>query len=164
MSTLLNSSSQDKTIVFSCWRKTLDLIESSLKAHAITTVRMDGTVSPRDRQLVIEKFNSTSVAVLLMTTGTGSVGLSIPMANKVFIIEPQWNPAVENQAIGRVLRLGQEREVKVTRYIMKDTIEENIRSRQKTKLKVAELTWRRDDETLEEHTLRALIDLKETLF
>lgn len=71
---------------------------------------------------------------------------------------------MENQAIGRALRLGQKGEVRVTRYVMKETIEQTLRNRQKMKLKVAELTWRRDVQTMEEHTLGTLMDLKVALF
>lgn len=56
------------------------------------------------------------------------------------LIEPQWNPAVEAQAIGRAMRLGQERQVTVVRYIIRNSIEESIRSRQKRKLHLVELT------------------------
>jgi SWI/SNF-related matrix-associated actin-dependent regulator of chromatin subfamily A3 len=148
-----------KSVVFSCWRKTLLLVECELTNNSIPSVRMDGTVSPRDRQRVIEAFNGTTVPVMLMTTGTGSVGLSLPMANHVFILEPQWNPAVEKQAIGRVLRLGQERPVTVTRFIMRNTIEGAVRSRQSKKIKIAELTWEKDSP--EEHTRRTLMDLRD---
>lgn len=92
-SALLAISSEDKShksIIFSCWRKTLDLIELSLNAHDINFVRMDGTVTIRDRKRVIEQFtNSTSIAVLLMTTGTGSVSINLPIADNIFIVEPQ---------------------------------------------------------------------------
>jgi SWI/SNF-related matrix-associated actin-dependent regulator of chromatin subfamily A3 len=60
----------------------------------------------------------------MMTTGTGAVGLSLAVANFVYIMEPQWNPMVESQAIARVVRLGQKKNVSVIRYIMKGTIEE----------------------------------------
>jgi SWI/SNF-related matrix-associated actin-dependent regulator of chromatin subfamily A3 len=59
-----------------------------------------------------------------MTTGTGAYGLNLTAANRIFIFEPQWNPAVENQAVSRAIRLGQESSVQVTRYIMKNTVEQ----------------------------------------
>lgn len=156
--TLRRTGLSGKSIVFSFWRKTLDLIEVELNANRLPSVRMDGTVSIRDRQRVISEFENTPVPILLMTTGTGSQGLSLPAANHVFIVEPQWNPAVENQAIGRVLRLGQTRKVTVTRYIMRNTIEEAVRDRQTKKLEIAELTWKKENP--EEQTLKTLMDLR----
>jgi SWI/SNF-related matrix-associated actin-dependent regulator of chromatin subfamily A3 len=156
--TLRRTGLSGKSIVFSFWRKTLDLIEVELNANRLPSVRMDGTVSIRDRQRVISEFENTPVPILLMTTGTGSQGLSLPAANHVFVVEPQWNPAVENQAIGRVLRLGQTRKVTVTRYIMRNTIEEAVRDRQSKKLEIAELTWKKENP--EEQTLKTLMDLR----
>jgi SWI/SNF-related matrix-associated actin-dependent regulator of chromatin subfamily A3 len=164
ISAIKNMPPFSKAIVFSCWCRTLDLIESALSANSIKLVRIDGTVSSLDRHNLIERFASTTnISVMLMTMGTGSVGLSIPTANRVFIVEPQWNPAVEKQAIGRVLRIGQERQVWVTRYIMKDTIEDHIRNRQKSKLKVADLTLeanRSSGSGLAGYDLRTLMELK----
>ena len=57
-------------------------------------------------------------------TSANVTSLNLTMANFVYILEPQWNPTVEEQAIARVLRLGQRREVRVVRYIMRSTIEE----------------------------------------
>jgi SWI/SNF-related matrix-associated actin-dependent regulator of chromatin subfamily A3 len=156
--TLRRTGLSGKSIVFSFWRKTLDLIEVELNTNRLPSVRMDGTVSIRDRQRVISEFENTPVPILLMTTGTGSQGLSLPAANHVFVVEPQWNPAVENQAIGRVLRLGQTRKVTVTRYIMRNTIEEAVRDRQSKKLEIAELTWKKENP--EEQTLETLMDLR----
>lgn len=68
----------------------------------------------------------------MMTTGTGAVGLNLAVANFVYIIEPQWNPMVESQAIARVARLGQKKNVSVIRYIMKGTIEEVSAGNSKT--------------------------------
>ncbi|KAG7403064.1 DNA repair protein RAD5B [Fusarium oxysporum f. sp. raphani] len=64
------------------------------------------------------------VTVLLMSIGTGAVGLNLTAANYVHIVEPQWNPSVEEQAIARALRMGQTRSVTVFRYMMKDTVEQ----------------------------------------
>jgi SWI/SNF-related matrix-associated actin-dependent regulator of chromatin subfamily A3 len=155
---LTKSAASSKSIIFSCWRKTLDLVESELRRLQIHSVRLDGAVSAQERQKVIEIFNNTDVPVLLMTTGTGSVGLSLTIANQVFIMEPQWNPAVEDQAIGRAMRLGQMRPVSVTRYIMRGTIEETIRARQSRKIHLAELTLMSDSP--QENMLSKLMALK----
>ncbi|KAK6220839.1 hypothetical protein LQW54_001757 [Pestalotiopsis sp. IQ-011] len=59
------------------------------------------------------------------------------VASRLHLVEPQWNPSVEKQAIGRVVRLGQDRQVTVFKYITNDTIEESVQSRQLQKLKLA---------------------------
>ncbi|PNP50379.1 hypothetical protein THARTR1_08906 [Trichoderma harzianum] len=80
-----------------------------------------------------------------MTTGTGGFGLNITCANRIFIVELQWNPAVESQAIARAIRLGQEKDVHVTRYMIKDTVEEEMGSQQKSKNQLASLVDAGDD-------------------
>ena len=86
-----------------------------------------------------------------------SSSLNLATANRVFLVEPQWNPSVENQAIARALRLGQERPVQVTRYVVNGTVEQvsgslielnllsfdfqDMRSLQDRKLKMAGMAW-----------------------
>ena len=113
-----------------------------LLQHGIKYLRIDGNVSNVERKIIVKQFQERSeINVLLMTTGTGSVGyrasnstrkvskayshsrLNLTAATRVHLLEPQWNPAVEAQAIGRAVRLGQSRPVTIIRYIMRDTIE-----------------------------------------
>ncbi|KAF5860074.1 hypothetical protein ETB97_002035 [Aspergillus alliaceus] len=98
-----------QSIIFSCWTRTLDLIARHLKASNIDFERIDGKTSTSQRQKILDKFDGTKTApVLIMTTGTGAFGLNLQSVNRVFIVEPQWNPSVESQAIARAIRLGQE--------------------------------------------------------
>ena len=104
-------------------------------------LRIDGTLTLSQRQKVLHEYeNNSGIRILLMTTGTGAVGyvilghfatisantnrLNLTIANCVYILEPQWNPMIESQAIARVLRIGQERDVQVVRYIVTGTVEE----------------------------------------
>ncbi|KAK7750833.1 hypothetical protein SLS62_007232 [Diatrype stigma] len=110
-------------------KRTLDLVEQHLKLEGIVPIRIDGNTLMSERQRSLDKFDTDAEArVLLMTTGTGAFGLNITAAKRVFIVELQWNPSVENQAIARTIRLGQEENVLVTRYMIKGTVEE-VRSR-----------------------------------
>lgn len=78
-----------------------------------------------ERRTRIQRFQQDpAIPALLMTFGTGAVGLNLTVANRVHILEPQWNPAVEMQAIGRILRLGQEKNVTIVRYIVEHTVEQ----------------------------------------
>ncbi|KAJ5716588.1 hypothetical protein N7493_008499, partial [Penicillium malachiteum] len=85
----------------------------------------DSIVDPTTERLrALSSFNvDPALNVLLMTIGTGAVGLNLTSATKVYILEPQWNPMVKQQAIGRVVRILQMKDVVVTRYIMRQTVE-----------------------------------------
>ncbi|KAJ5520813.1 hypothetical protein N7463_001266 [Penicillium fimorum] len=114
------------SIVFSYWRRTLDLVGHLFNEEGITYCRVDGAVHSLQRKKVLQRFHEDPLTrVLLITQGTGSVGLNnLSVASRVHILEPQWNPSIENQAIGRVLRLGQDKRVFVVRYVVQGTIEE----------------------------------------
>lgn len=96
-----------------------------LQERSIPYSRVDGQIKPAKRKEILTAFGCESGnRVLLMTLGTGAVGLNdLSVASRVHFLEPQWNPSVESQAVGRVLRLGQERECHVVRYLMKGSIE-----------------------------------------
>ncbi|KAK7750568.1 hypothetical protein SLS62_007544 [Diatrype stigma] len=130
---------QDKSIIFSFWARSLDLVSDLFRKEDISFGRVDGRVPPSQRKQILAEFhNDSSVRVLLMTIGTGAVGLNnLSVASRVHILEPQWNPYTEEQAIGRVFRLGQKKEVRVIRYIMKTTVEGSIEHRQLRKMQYA---------------------------
>ncbi|KAK0710005.1 SNF2 family N-terminal domain-containing protein [Lasiosphaeria miniovina] len=134
-----------KSIIFSCWTRTLDLIARHLRTERIVFLRIDGDCLLSKRQRIIDRFASDrGVQVLLMTTGTGAFGLNLTAANRIFLVEPQWNPSVENQAIARAIRIKQVKEVQVTRYVIKDTVEKEMRSQQIVKQLAASVGFKRD--------------------
>ncbi|KAK3373009.1 DNA repair and recombination protein RAD5C [Lasiosphaeria ovina] len=127
----------NKCVIFSFWKTTLGILGAALEARKIGYLRVDGDVPAKKRNAI----------VLLMTFSTGGVGLNgLTVANMVHIVEPQWNPAVENQAIGRVLRLDQQRKVTIFRYAMQRSIEEVVQSRQLRKLQLASRGFRLSQE------------------
>ncbi|KAL6922291.1 hypothetical protein FSST1_006317 [Fusarium sambucinum] len=129
-----------KSIIFSCWTRTLHLIARHLEKAGIPYLQLDGNSPLPQRQVTLDKFeNGSETPVLIMTTGTGAFGLNLTSANRIFIAELQWNPSVESQAISRAIRLGQKKEVRVTRYITKDTVEEDIKQQQEYKKQIAAL-------------------------
>ncbi|KAF4452457.1 hypothetical protein F53441_4737 [Fusarium austroafricanum] len=129
-----------KSIIFSCWTRTLYLISRHLEKAKIPYLQLDGNSPLPQRQDTLLKFEKEEeMPVLIMTTGTGAFGLNLTCANRIFIAELQWNPSVESQAISRAIRLGQESEVRVTRYITKDTVEEDIKIQQEYKKHIAAL-------------------------
>src|SRR5207302_1935456 len=90
-------------------------------------LQFHGKVPARQRQAVLDCFKADPKKhVILMSYGTGSVGLNLQFANYVFLFDRWWNPAVEDQAINRAHRIGQREPVFVTRFITAGTIEERI--------------------------------------
>ncbi|CAO2649604.1 Nn.00g069890.m01.CDS01 [Neocucurbitaria sp. VM-36] len=134
---LLVDFSTTKSIIFTCWTRTLDLLQFYLTKANFSSdnfKRIDGECPTTKRERILHEFaTSPHLRVLIMTTGTGAVGLNLATANRVFIVEPQWNPSVENQAIARALRLGQQQSVLVTRYVVEQTVEEDMRALQDVK-------------------------------
>ncbi|OLN85473.1 putative SWI/SNF-related matrix-associated actin-dependent regulator of chromatin subfamily A member 3-like 3 [Colletotrichum chlorophyti] len=127
-----------KSIIFSCWTRTLHLVAKHLEEAGVPYLRIDGDCPLLKRQETLVRFaNRDDTRVLIMTTGTGAFGLNLTCANRVFIVELQWNPSVENQAIARAIRLGQGKKVQVTRYVIKSTVEEEMRSQQTVKKNLA---------------------------
>jgi superfamily II DNA or RNA helicase len=126
-----------KSLVFSQWTSLLDLIEPHLAAMGVAALRLDG--STRDRQAVIDGFQAASgPPVLLLSLKAGGTGLNLTAADHVFLMDPWWNPAVEDQAADRAHRIGQERPVFVHRLVAKDTVEERILALQEHKRSLAD--------------------------
>jgi DNA repair protein RAD5 len=116
-----------KTVVFSQFTSFLDLIEPALTRDHIPFLRFDGSISQKVRAQILTEFTtSPKPYVLLLSLRAGGVGLNLTCANKVFMMDPWWSFAVEAQAIDRVHRMGQEREVKVIRFCVEGSIEEKM--------------------------------------
>jgi SNF2 family DNA or RNA helicase len=119
------AASGGKAILFSQWTKTIDWLAERLgQANPLI---YHGGVPARRREPVLAKFRDDPHAhLLLMSYGTGAVGLNLQFAGYVFLFDRWWNPAVEDQAINRAHRIGQKSQVIVSKFICKDTIEEKI--------------------------------------
>src|SRR5205807_9101825 len=114
-----------RALVFSQWTSLLDLIEPHLDAAGIGFTRLDGTTV--DRAGVVGTFQAEDgPPVMLLSLKAGGTGLNLTAADHVFLIDPWWNPAVENQAADRAHRIGQERPVFVYRLVSTGTVEERI--------------------------------------
>jgi DNA repair protein RAD5 len=116
-----------KTVVFSQFTSFLDLIEPALARDHIPFLRFDGSMAQKTRATVLTEFTtSPRPYVLLLSLRAGGVGLNLTCARNVFMMDPWWSFAVEAQAIDRVHRMGQEREVKVVRFVVEGSIEEKM--------------------------------------
>jgi SNF2 family DNA or RNA helicase len=114
-----------KAIVFSQWVEPLEQLAGALAEFG--PLQYHGRVPHRERQAVLDRFKSDPRKhVILMSYGTGSVGLNLQFTNYVFLFDRWWNPAVEDQAINRAHRLGQKDPVFVTRFVTPGTIEGRI--------------------------------------
>ncbi|GFF57659.1 SWI/SNF family DNA-dependent ATPase [Aspergillus udagawae] len=127
----------DKVIVFSHFTALLDLIEVPIASSGWKYRRYDGRMTPAERGSAISSFASQpDCLVLLVSLKAGNSGLNLACASNVIIMEPSWNPYIEEQAIGRVHRIGQERHVRVYRLLVADTIEIRILELQEKKRKL----------------------------
>lgn len=149
------------SVVFSCWTTHLDLIEIALKNHQHHYCRLDGRMSrdARDKSMCVFR-EDPSICVMLVSIGAGGLGLNLTTANKVFMMEPQFNPAAEAQAVDRVHRLGQDREVVIKRFIMDHSFELKMVELQQKKKKLADLTMARERKSKEEQTKQRLEELR----
>lgn len=116
-----------KIVLFSVFIGVLDEFENRMKQRNILTARIDGSVNTTKRTGEIDKFtNNGACKVLLSSLHVGGVGLNLVEANTVILYNSWWNPAVESQAISRIHRMGQNREVNVYIPVYKDSVEEKI--------------------------------------
>jgi SNF2 family DNA or RNA helicase len=162
-------SSPTKSVVFSQWTGLLNLLEPHLKSANLQFTRLDGSLTLQARQAVVTRFrNDPKVAVMLMSLKAGGVGLDLCCANRIYLLDPWWNPSVEQQAIDRVHRLGQTKPVETVRLFIKGSIEENILALQEKKSNMAKeaLNDQEDPEdgkkkqTADERKRMRLADLK----
>ncbi len=140
-----------KVLVFTNYINSINNICEDLKKYDIKYLSMSG--STKDRQLLVDKFQKDNkYKVFVMTLKTGGVGLNLTAADTIFIYDPWWNKTVENQAIDRAYRLGQDRTVFSYKLILKDTIEEKILQLQESKIKLLDNLISEDSATLKSLT------------
>lgn len=121
----------DKVLVFSHSVKLLKMLQMLFKHTSYNVSYLDGAMSYEDRARTVDDFNSDpSEFVFLISTKAGGVGLNITSANKVVVVDPNWNPAFDLQAQDRAYRIGQVRDVEVFRLVSAGTIEEIVYARQ----------------------------------
>ncbi|MGA0242689.1 MAG: DEAD/DEAH box helicase, partial [Candidatus Marinamargulisbacteria bacterium] len=121
-----------KVVVFSQFIPMIQTIESALTDHGISFVSLTGQTSNREQ--VVETFNQDpTIRVGIFSLKAGGVGINLTSADYVFMYDPWWNPAVEQQAIDRVHRMGQDRPVMVFKCLVAGTIEERMITYQEKK-------------------------------
>ena len=127
-----------KALIFSQFLGMLALIRAKLEELGVKYEYFDGSTSAPDREKAIQSFqNNDEVRVFLISLKAGGVGLNLTAADYVYIVDPWWNPAVEQQAIDRTHRIGQTKNIFAYRMICKDTIEDKILQLQEKKRALA---------------------------
>ncbi|XP_036410611.1 helicase-like transcription factor isoform X2 [Megalops cyprinoides] len=169
MSNLLRLRQEDKSIksvVVSQFTKFLSLLEIPLKEHGFSFTRLDGSMSQRNRTKALQAFQDSaqgSPSIMLLSLKAGGVGLNLTAASRVFLMDPAWNPAAEDQCVDRCHRLGQKKDVVITKFIVKNSVEENMVKIQRKKQKLVEKAFggrkvqERKQARIEE--IRALMEL-----
>lgn len=129
---------QHKVLVFSQFVGMLNLIRQKLDHHKIPYEYIDGSVTALNRQKAVDNFqNNEQIKVFLISLKAGGVGLNLTAADYVYLVDPWWNPAVEQQAIDRTHRIGQTKKIFAYKMICKDSIEEKIIQLQDKKKAIA---------------------------
>ncbi|KAL8695080.1 MAG: hypothetical protein Q9218_000358 [Villophora microphyllina] len=138
---------RDKVLVFSHSVKLLKMLQMLFKHTSYNVSYLDGSMSYEDRAKTVDDFNSDPAEfVFLISTKAGGVGLNITSANKVVVVDPNWNPAYDLQAQDRAYRIGQVRDVEVFRLVSAGTIEEIVYARQIYKQQQANIGYTASNE------------------
>ncbi|EXM34154.1 Helicase, C-terminal [Fusarium oxysporum f. sp. vasinfectum] len=150
---LRSDNASHKSIIFSQFTTMLQLIEWRLRRAGITTVMLDGSMTPAQRQASIEHFmNNVDVECFLVSLKAGGVALNLTEASRVFIVDPWWNPAAEWQSADRCHRIGQTRPCTITRLCIEDSVESRMVLIQEKKTNMIHSTVNSDTKAMESLT------------
>ncbi len=128
-----------KVVVFSQWTSMLDIIENALNSVNYKFRRLDGTMNQTSRAQSINQFNNDNeIRILLISLRAGGVGLNLTAASVIILTDPWFNGSVEDQAMDRVHRLGQLRDVEVYRLICRDSVEVRLLELQQKKKQLSQ--------------------------
>jgi SNF2 family DNA or RNA helicase len=161
MEQILGKSKEHKILVFSQFVGMLDLIKTELERHNIRFEYLTGQT--KDRGDKVSNFQKNKdIRVFLISLKAGGVGLNLTQADYIYLVDPWWNPAAENQAIDRSYRIGQTKNVIAVRMICSNTVEEKILTLQKKKKQLAQNLLAADGKKLQGLSKQDLMDLLES--
>ena len=161
MEQILGKSKDHKILVFSQFVGMLDLIKAELEKHNIRFEYLTGQTKDRGEKVTNFQTNK-EVRVFLISLKAGGIGLNLTQADYIYLVDPWWNPAIENQAIDRSYRIGQTKNVIAVRMICSNTVEEKILTLQKKKQQLAQNLLKTDGTTLQGLSKQDLMDLLES--
>lgn len=134
-----------QAIVFSQFTTYLNILQTGIHKMHWKYSRIDGSQTTSRRQKEVDQFQSAQTQIFLISLKAGGVGLNLTAASYVFVMDPWWNPAVENQAIDRAHRIGQKNTLNVYRPIIKDSVEEKVLKLQEMKKELFDDLLNTDD-------------------
>ncbi|CAH02722.1 DNA-dependent ATPase RAD54 [Kluyveromyces lactis] len=135
----IKTESNDKIVLISNYTQTLDLIEKMCFSNHYGVLRLDGTMNINKRQKLVDRFNDPEGQefIFLLSSKAGGCGINLIGANRLILLDPDWNPAADQQALARVWRDGQKKDCFIYRFISTGTIEEKIFQRQSMKMSLS---------------------------
>ncbi|XP_030837524.1 helicase-like transcription factor isoform X1 [Strongylocentrotus purpuratus] len=166
MECLLTERAADKTtksIVVSQFTSFLDLLKKPLTEKGFKFCRLDGSMSRIARTAAIREFSSNdpdSPQIFLLSLKAGGVGLNLTAASRLYLLDPAWNPACEEQCFDRCHRLGQTKDVTITKFLVRDSVEEAMLELQETKRQLMKNVFGGKNQTPEERRMNRVRDVK----
>ncbi|MGE8553483.1 MAG: DEAD/DEAH box helicase [Chryseobacterium jejuense] len=158
MEQILGKSKDHKILVFSQFVGMLDLLKPELERHGIPFEYLTGQTKDRGKKVANFQENE-EIRVFLISLKAGGVGLNLTQADYIYLIDPWWNPATENQAIDRSYRIGQTKNVIAVRMICSNTVEEKILTLQKKKTLLAQNLLKTDGTKFQGLSKQDLLDI-----
>lgn len=140
-------------LIFSQFVGHLTLVQNLLKRHGVEYCYLDGTTKSSDRKKEVETFQRGEKSVFLISLKAGGFGLNLTAADYVFMLDPWWNPAAENQAIDRTHRIGQTQNVFSYKFVTNNTVEDKIISLQKRKKNLSDSLIKTEESYIKQVTL-----------
>lgn len=159
---VIRSTTTDRVVLVSNYTQTLDLLGEVCTTASYPFLRIDGSTEPKKRTAMVEQFNSPhrDTFVLLLSARAGGIGLNLIGGNRLILFDPDWNPAVDRQAMARVWREGQRKPVFIYRLLSTGTIDEKIYQRQMSKEALGNAILR-DEDGAEEASAFSKEDLRD---
>ncbi|KAI9336519.1 SNF2 family N-terminal domain-containing protein [Obelidium mucronatum] len=158
----IRSSTDEKIVVISNWTQTLDLVQKLLVDNEMSFLRLDGHTDTSKRQNLVDRFNTAnanSCFCFLLSAKAGGMGLNLIGGSRLFLLDIDWNPAICLQAMARIWREGQKRDVKIYRFLTTGSVEERIFQRQISKMGLSESLLDQSEQTVSKFSKEELKDL-----
>ncbi len=152
-----------KILLFTSFRTALNIVKDNLTKEGITSYVIDGSVSSKKRQELVDKFNTDDTNIFLIMLKSGGTGLNLTSADIVIHLDLWWNPQAENQATDRAHRIGQKNTVEVIKLITKGTIEEKILDLQAKKKILSDKLIENDGDEYKSFQNLSVDDIRELL-
>ena len=152
-----------KILLFTSFKTALNIVKNELDKEGITNYVIDGSVSSKKRQELVDKFNMDDTNVFLIMLKSGGTGLNLTSADIVIHLDLWWNPQAENQATDRAHRIGKKNTVEVIKLITKGTIEEKILDLQEKKKILSDKLIENDGDEYQSFQNLSVDDIRELL-